>query len=80
MAQPTKAEKIRRMAKKGFKETFETILPQLESSKEADDILVEGVSDPETFAEILERCLFNAHEKGGEPTEQYKSKFRTLQV
>ncbi|KAJ3300419.1 Transcription factor bye1, partial [Kappamyces sp. JEL0829] len=77
---PSKADKLRRMARKGFEETFAAMFAQSVAQKEPDLDPEIDFSNPGAFAVIVEQALFDAFSSTeGEPTEQYKSKFRSLQ-
>lgn len=69
------------MARKGFEETFAAMFAQSIAQKEPDLDPEIDFSNPGAFAVIVEQALFDAFSSTeGEPTEQYKSKFRSLQV
>lgn len=73
-----KLEKLRRMAKKSFEETFSFIFSGFLNEDMIDPTI--DLNNPQDFADRLEEELFLAYNTDGEPNEAYKVKYRSLQV
>jgi hypothetical protein len=75
--QKLKTEKIRRMAKKAFEETFTTLFENTSKEGLTDEI---DFNDPAGVADKVENFLFSAYSTNQEPSAAYKAKYRSLQV
>ncbi|KAJ3262252.1 PHD finger protein 3 [Boothiomyces macroporosus] len=81
-----KTEKLRKLAKKGFQETFKLLFQQLKDDPNYLDLPVDRAIDldaPLSFAQDLEEALFAQYSVENQDewvvTDQYKVKFRSLQ-
>lgn len=72
-----KTEKIRRMARKAFEETFTTLFENISKEGLTEEI---DFNDPAGVAEKVENFLFQAYSTNDEPSAAYKAKYRSLQV
>jgi hypothetical protein len=68
-----RADKLRRMGKKGFEETFKFIFEKIESEKDQFGYPLDESMDfenPNLYASFLEEQLFEAYSLDGVPADQ----------